>query len=429
MTLAQRIVLVLFAVSLASSVATGNQLYYRLTYFWGLLFFFSWIWAFFSLRGIRFERTARTLRAQVGQIFEERFEIYNESRIFRLWLEVRNDSTLPEPGGSQVLSLIGGRQRRIFWAQTLLRKRGHFPLGPTTIISGDLFGLFKVQHSTPAHESLLVYPMMVNVNQFPDPPGLLPGGEALRRRTPQVTPNASGVREYFPGDPLNRIHWTSTARRDRLMVKEFELDPLSEVWMFLDMGQYGHSALPEPPPDYNVTSYWTKMAKITLSPSTEEYSISITASLSRYFLRKGRAVGLVSMGQHLTLLPPDRGSRQLGKILESLAVLHAQGSLPLSGLVETQTKHVPRGSCVILITPTVMIEFAFMVEFLLRRGLRPIVVLLDPSTFGGVVSNAKLVEQIHLLGVPVRHVVNGADLESVLSTGVTEKLGAKWIMV
>jgi uncharacterized protein (DUF58 family) len=67
--------------------------------------------------------------------------------------------------------------------------------------------------------------MMFNIHSFPLPSGLLSGGEALRRRTHQITPNAAGVRDYAPGDPLNRIHWISTARRRRLMVKEFELDP------------------------------------------------------------------------------------------------------------------------------------------------------------------------------------------------------------
>jgi len=422
MKLAQRAVLILFALSLIAGVATGNQLYYRLAYLWGLLFFGAWIWSFFTLRGLKLERSARALRAQVGQIFEERFEVINESRLFRLWLEVLNESPLPEPGGSQVLTLIGGRQRRIFWSQTLLRKRGVFPLGPTVLESGDLFGLFRKQNSWPARESLLVYPMMVNVRFFPDPPGLLPGGEALRRRTPQITPNASGVREYEPGDSLNRIHWVSTARRDRLMVKEFELDPLAEVWLFVDMAKFGHAALSEPPPDYNVTSYWRKSIKVTLSPSTEEYAICIAASLGRYFLRRGRAVGLVSAGQHLTLLPPDRGGRQLGKILESLAVLHPMGDIPLQGLVETQTKHISRGSVVILVTPTVMGEIIFLLEYMVRRGLRPIVVLLDPSSFGGVLSNFHLIERIQSVGVPVRYVKNGDDLQTVLSGGEIGKI-------
>ena len=102
MTLAQRVVLLLLGLSLLAGLATGTAIYYRLTYFWALLFFGSWLWSFFSLRGLRFKREARTLRAQVGQVFEERFEIVNESRLFRVWLEVRNESPLPDSGGGSM---------------------------------------------------------------------------------------------------------------------------------------------------------------------------------------------------------------------------------------------------------------------------------------------------------------------------------------
>lgn len=424
MLFAQRIVLLLFALSLLAGITTGHQIYYRLTYFFGLLFFGSWVWSWLALRGIRVERKARALRAQVGQIYEERFEVINESRLFRMWIEVKNESTLPDAGGSQVLTLIGGRQKRVYWSQTLLSRRGVFPLGPTVLSSSDLFGLFPVSRVIPAEDSLLVYPMMFELRSFPNPAGLLPGGEALRRRTHQVTPNASGVRDYYPGDSFNRIHWKSSARRDKLIVKEFELDPLAEVWIFLDAYQYEHHSTPYEQAEFNVMEFWRRSIKVQLPPSTGEYAVSATASLARYFLRKGRAVGLVAVGQHNILLSPDRGGRQLGKILEDLAVLQMQGSLPLQGLVEAQAKHVPRGSTVVLITPTIHQEFVYLAEYLLRRGLRPVVVLIEASTFGGPVGSADLAERVQALGVPVRTISYGVDLSAALEESLSRKVFA-----
>jgi uncharacterized protein (DUF58 family) len=424
MTLPQRIVLILLALSLFAGLATGAQIYYRLSYFWGFLYVGAWIWSAFSLRGLRLERTSRALRAQVGQVFEERYEVINESRLFRMWLEVRNESSLPSSGGSQVITLLPGRQRRIYWSQTLLSQRGVFPLGPTVLASGDLFGLFPRSWTVPAQDSLLVYPMMVEIQEFPNPAGLLPGGEALRRRTHQITPNASGVREYMPGDPLNRIHWTSTARRNRLMAKEFELDPLAEVWVVMDSERARQARLApaEAAEPLEFLAYWRHQRKVTLPDSTEEYGLSICASLSRYFIRIGRSVGYISAGRHLTLLPPDRGGRQLGKILEALALSQAEGELPLRGLVETQAKYLPRGSTIILVTPTVDLELVFVVEFLLRRGLRPVAVLLNAETFGGPEGSEALAGKLRSLGVPVRLIDNGAPLDKALEGGYRNKL-------
>jgi len=412
-----RVVLGLLGLSLLALAVTGSSIYARLSYLWGFLLVGSWVWAALALRGVQVRRKARTLRAQVGQIFEERFEIQNGSRLPRLWLEVRDQSALPGSQGSRVLALMGGWQRRSYRARVRLVQRGVFPLGPTVLASGDLFGLFPVSRTVPSDGSLLVYPMMIEVRTFPSPPGLLPGGEALRRRTHQVTPNAAGVREYAPGDSLNRIHWVSTARRERLMVKEFELDPLAEVWIFQDAAREVQAALPYSLPDLAVDAPWHPLAEMVLPPSTEEYTASIAASLGRYFLQRGRAVGLVSCGrsQSPNVLTPDRGGRQLGKILEALALLRAEGDLPISALATAQAQHLPRGSTVILITPSVQEEVALAVDVLLRRGLRPVVVLLDAASFGGPPGTAALATAIMALSVPVCQVANGADLGTALS--------------
>ena len=419
MVTGQRIVILLLALSLLAGAITGRELYYRLSYLWGLLLVLSWLMSFLALRGVQMKRTSRTLRSQVGQIFEERYEILNTGRLPRLWLEVRDESSLPGASGSHVMTLIGGRESRSYLARTWLRERGVFPLGPTVLASGDLFGLFPTDRIVPYQESLLVYPLIVDVRSFPNPPGLLPGGEHLRRRTPQITSNASGVREYGPGDPLNRIHWLSTARRNRLMVKEFELDPLAEVWIFTDASKSVQAEKPEDAPEFDPKDVLRKRTKFELPPSTLEYGVSIAASLARYYLQRGRAVGLVYASHTVHILPSDRGARQLAKILESLALLKAEGNLPLQSLVEAQARHLPRGSTAVLITPSAAETVFHTADVLLRRGLRPVVVLLDATTFGGYFSSERLASSLDFLGVPVCQIAYGDDLSAALSATVS----------
>jgi len=407
------------ALSLLAGVMTGIPLYYRLSYLWGFLLSGSWVMSWISLRGVKVQRVARSLRSQVGQVFEERFEIQNTGRLPRLWIEVRDESSLPGSRGSHVLTLVGGREGRTYLARTRLVQRGVFPLGPTALGSGDLFGLFPVSRTFPNQDSLLVYPILYEVRTFPNPPGLLPGGEALRRRTPQITPNAAGVREYAPGDPLNRIHWLSTARRNRLMVKEFELDPLADVWIFLDAARSVHASKPLLSTEYDPQDIWKPRSKFNLPQSTEEYAVSAAASLARFYLQRGRAVGLAFSGQLLNVLPSDRGGRQLGKILEALALLRAEGTLPLQGLIEAQARYLPRGSTVVLVTPATSETLIQITDLLLRRGLRPVVVLIDSATFGGYFSSAHLEKSLSILGVPVCNLRYGDDLSEVLSSATS----------
>ena len=371
-----------------------------------------------SLRGVEVYRTARSTRSQVGQVYEERYEVRNLGRLPRLWVEVRDESTLPGSRGSHVVTMIGGRESRTYLSRTPLVERGVFPLGPTVIASGDLFGLFPASRLFPIQEQLLVYPMMFEIQSFPNPPGLLPGGEALRRRTTQITSNASGVRDYEAGDPLNRIHWLSTARRDRLMSKEFELDPLAEVWILVDADAQVQASLPWEPETVDAHGVYRRRQAFELPPSTVEYAVSIAASLARYYLQRGRAVGTLYENKTLNIMPPDRGGRQLNKILESLAVLQGIGSMPLQGLVEVQARYLTRGSTIVLVTPSASEDLFKSADLLVRRGLRPVVVLIDGATFGGDTSQEEVALSLKFLGIPVCKVANGDDLSIALTQAV-----------
>ncbi len=407
--------LLLLLVGLLGMATTGASLYVRLVYLGALLLAATWLWTQISLRLLQVTRHARSLRASVGDVFEESFELANPSYLPRLFVEVKNDSSLPSAAGSRVLTLIGGKQNRTYQARTWLVQRGAFPLGPTRLRSGDPFGFFSIQRSYPATTSLLVLPMIIPLTDFPSPAGLLPGGKAIQRKSFEVTPHASGVREYVHGDPLKRIHWASTARRGKLMVKEFEQDPQSEVWIFLDAQQIVQAALPYEMPKMRDNWIFVRRPEIKLPPSTLEYGVSLAASLAHYFIEQRRAVGFVTDGPVYTVIPAERSERQESKVLETLAFVTGEGHLPLASLVDLQSPQLPLGSSALLITPSVDEEVILAVELLQRRNLRAVILLLMTQTFGGPGGSEELAAKLERRGVPVCKVYNQADLSVVLA--------------
>lgn len=400
-------------------MVSGGTYYYHFAYFWGGLYLFAWLHSLIALYGIEVHRVAHSHRSQVGQIFEERFEVHNRSRFLHLWVSIEDHSLLPGANASRVVTLLRGREIRSFLVRTRLVKRGIFPLGETHLTSGDLFGLFPVKKVIPAKDSLLVYPMTVDIQGFPQPSGWITGGEAIRRRTQQITPNAVGVRDYTPGDPLNRIHWLSTARRDRLIVKEFELDPLAEIWLFFDAFSEFHTGSSELNIELSLRDQWKPIVSVPLPPSSFEYQVTVCASLARYYLKIGRAVGFVAKDRSLHILPAERGSRQFGKIMERLALLEPEGRLPIYTLVENQAKQMPRGSTAILISPTPGEDLPRSVAYLDRGGYRPIVIFVDPSSFGGDKGGTEILySSLDALSAKYFIIRQGDDLVSVLSSGL-----------
>lgn len=399
---------------------SSNPIYPRLLVVFLAVLGVSFIWSYVSIIGIHVRRSTRTTRKQVGEVFNESFEIINPSIIPKIWLKVTDQAQLPGASGSRVLTNMGARQSRTYLAYSLLMERGWFSLGPTQVESGDVFGLFLLSKTFPSETRLLVIPYTVDIRKFPAPFGILPGGRALRQKTLEVTSYAAGVREYVPGDPLKRIHWPTSARKQKLIVKEFEKDPLAEVWIFLDARAKVHfrkDTVDTPDSDDFV---WIKEKReFKLPPSSEEYAISIAASIGKYYIRQKREVGLVAAGQSYTILPAERGERQLGKLLETLAVLRAEGDMPLWGLISSQLNHLARGSTVILISPSTDEQLLTVVMELIQRGLMPVVILIDQASFGGDGDSDMLESRLASRGILTFMVREGDPLKTVLENPAT----------
>ncbi|MBT3713348.1 MAG: DUF58 domain-containing protein [Anaerolineae bacterium] len=408
--------LLLFLISFFGAFATNAPVYVRLLYLTSLIIGGSWLWVKLSISGLRLIRRSRSLRANVGDIYDEYFEVHNNNRWLCPWIEIHNETDLPASAGSRLLGGIKKREKRSYLARTWLVQRGAFSLGPTTLISRDPLGVFLSQKSFSAESELIVLPLLLNLTSFPDPPGLLSGGKVLRQKSLGITPHAAGVREYAPGDALRRIHWATSARRQKLMVKEFDQDPQSSVWIFLD----AESAAQISQKDYSPLEGWDNWMlghkpEFDLPPSTFEYAVTSAASLTHYFTKARRAVGLIVAGQKSIVIPADRSTRQEEKILETLAFIQSTGELSMEALVATQAGQLPQGSSAVLITASVRPEIMHAVDDLLRRNQRPTVVLLDAESFGSEKSNAALVESLRKINVPVCRVLCGDDLEKALS--------------
>jgi hypothetical protein len=77
---------------------------------------------------------------------------------------------------------------------------------------------------------------------------------------------------------------------------------------------------------------------------------------------------------------------------------------------------LPQGSSAILVTPMIWPELLLGVDSLLRRNLRPVVVLLMSHSFGSRANNEDLAQSLNERKVPVCRVYCEADLAETLSS-------------
>jgi uncharacterized protein (DUF58 family) len=386
----------LWLVLLLLALSTGWNATWLLVYSLGLLIAGSALWANWNVAGLELRRRHRAIRVQVGDSFVEQAileSLPGPGQWWpRLWLELHDSSDLPGHHLDGVLSL-GPVGRKVWELRSECTRRGRFSLGPVWVTSGDPFGIFHTSRKLADGTNIVVYPRAVPLPGFGRVPGELPGGALQGVRVPFSTPNVTSVREYRPGDAFNRIHWPTTARTTRLMVREFELDPTADVWLVLDLNADAHTGAG--------------------LESTEEYAVTATASLARHLLDQGRAVGLVSQ---TATLPADRGPRQAERILEVLAVLRASSPLTLSALLGAETSRFARSSTLIVITPSTAEAWARFCQALNGRGVHTTAVLIEAATFGQAPSTLLLVSSLAAAHITTYLVKRGDRLEHALSS-------------
>lgn len=112
-------------------------------------------------------------------------------------------------------------------------KRGELTLGPVTLERRDPWGLFVRRATSSAIQRVLVHPRVLPVE-------ITLAGNRIGQEGGTADRDVLGsnqfdtLREYVIGDELRQIHWRSSARVGKLMVKQLVDNPLPRALVILD---------------------------------------------------------------------------------------------------------------------------------------------------------------------------------------------------
>lgn len=409
-----RVLAVVAVATIVAALMTGNTFLTRLAYVLGAVLLVAAVVTFSGIHWIEVRRITRSRRSEVGSLAEETLTVVNSGWLPKPILEVLDASDLPGHQASRAWTAIGPGRSRTWTVRSRCRRRGAYTLGPLTLIASDPLGVFRLERELSQTVPFIVYPRTVPLRGLGLPSGYLSGGQVVRRRADFATTNVRGVRGYEPGDSFNRIHWPTTARRGRLFTKEFELDPIADYWVVLDLDRAVHAGQPLDE-DELAALEWTAEQDFPLEPTTEEYAVTAAASVARHLLEWDKSVGLVAHGQRRVVVQPDRGDRQLVKLLSNFAVLRAAGRASLAQVLSAESGMFTRHTTLVIVTPTPTLRWIEVVRELRHRGVACLVVLVEASTFGGSADCLPVVAGLVANNVGVRLVKLGDDLATALS--------------
>jgi len=153
----------------------------------------------------------------------------------------------------------------------------------------------------------------------------------------------------------------------------------------------------------------------SIPPSTEEYAVVIAASLTKYFIDSERALGFAAYTPHREVFQPEHGSRQFSHILQSLAIARSFSPYTLGQMLTLETPYFTRGTTLIIITSSVDPAWVSEAQILSRRGIRPMCVLVDPYSFGGITPSEEITGLLRLAKIPTITIRKNDDIGAALA--------------
>jgi uncharacterized protein (DUF58 family) len=336
-------------------------------------------WNRYALQGIAYRRVLEPRRAFIGETVELTVVAENHKLLPVGWIQLQDEwpEGLHLSKGEEDLHPSATPEQTVLrnafslqWYERVRRHyrircdaRGYYRLGPVHAVSGDIFGMFRTEHTLPTLNWLVVYPRVVPIEDLGLPPKD-PFGEAKAQQRIFEDPSRTiGVRDHQPEDSFRRIHWKATARRQELQVKVYEPTTSFTPVVLLNVATFD--------------KYW-----LGTIPELFERCITVAASVCHYAAEKRWVVGLLANGsiprsdQPIRVLP-GRDPQQLTRILEALAAVTPIATQDIATLLERESPRLPWGATLIVVTANVNEELNSTLLRLRAAGRRLVLISLS----------------------------------------------------
>jgi len=180
-------------------------------------------------------------------------------------------------------------------------KRGEYSFGAVNVFVKSPIGLVQKRFRFSQDMMVPVYPSFMQMRKYE----LLAisnnltdaGIKKIRRRGNNA--EFEQIKEYVAGDDYRTINWKATARKNKLMINQYQDEKSQQVYSVIDMGRV--------------------MRMPFEGLSLLDYAINSSLVISNIAMLKHDKAGIVTFSHKVqSVLPADRRNAQLQKILELL---------------------------------------------------------------------------------------------------------------
>lgn len=181
------------------------------------------------------------------------------------------------------------------------KRRGKLPVESPLLVTGFPFGLYQISRPIKITGTTIVWPKCNDTETFAETVGKQFAIDASSSRQAGNEGDTIGVRNYRFGDSVRNIHWSHTARHNRLIIRERQSSTQTPVRVVLDLTRTHHSG--------------------TGSQSTYENTIRLAASVCSELHRHQSQIDLICVGLNENTPFKSNNHRGLKSLMDFLALL------------------------------------------------------------------------------------------------------------
>ncbi len=284
-----------------------------------------------SFRGLRVQRRFDpVLSVRVANRIEL---VVSNDGAERIVCRLRDEPPPPFHAQSREFSLRlepGKEKRLAYWVTPGARGSDYFR-GTFVRIRCPL-GLVERQTRLPTEQPVRVYPNVLALREFDllRQKGMLRQMGIRRSRMRGLGTEFESLREYSEGDDYRKIDWKATARRGKLVVRQFEQERNQAVMLCVDVGR-------------NMLSEAEGVTKL-------DHALDACLMLANAAAASGDRIGLLVYGDFVRrYIPPGKGRSQVGAVIEALHDLAAEpvASDPVSAFAYFESRWKRRSLVVV----------------------------------------------------------------------------------
>lgn len=247
-------------------------------------------------------------RMQIGAASEVRINLTNHSpRNFTLRLKDEYPPEMTLQGAREAtLELDAMRTAQVIYG-VIPPRRGRFEFGRVAVRHLSRWRLVWRQTERGEPQTVKVYP---NLRRAREAELKALGAQSLVAAHRRGHMRGEGrefesLRDYVPGDELRHVSWTATARRGRMVTRQYQIERDQTVIVALDAGRL-------------MTARIERETKL-------DAGVNATLALMSAAARGGDNAGLLVFGRGVkAYLPPNRGREQTEAALETLHGVEAE---------------------------------------------------------------------------------------------------------